>query len=144
MLRSSLWIAGTGPMPIIRGATPAAAMLMTRANGCKPYLSSAAADASKRTQAPSFIPEALPAVMVLSAPSSGLSLARCSGVMLGRGCSSSLTVIISLPFRTLVVEVMGRHAGWIALHSGMAGGANVILLPERHFDIEQVASYVEK
>jgi ATP-dependent phosphofructokinase / diphosphate-dependent phosphofructokinase len=46
--------------------------------------------------------------------------------------------------RTLVVEVMGRHAGWIALHSGMAGGANVILLPERQFDIEQVAAYVEK
>ncbi|MGC9667283.1 6-phosphofructokinase [Planosporangium sp. 12N6] len=46
--------------------------------------------------------------------------------------------------RTLVVEVMGRHAGWIALHSGMAGGANVILLPERHFDVEQVAAYVEK
>ena len=33
--------------------------------------------------------------------------------------------------RTLVVEVMGRHAGWIALHAGLAGGANVILLPER-------------
>src|ERR687886_2406906 len=46
--------------------------------------------------------------------------------------------------RTLVVEVMGRHAGWIALHSGMAGGANVILLPEKPFDIEQVAAYVEK
>jgi ATP-dependent phosphofructokinase / diphosphate-dependent phosphofructokinase len=46
--------------------------------------------------------------------------------------------------RTLVVEVMGRHAGWIALHAGMAGGANVILLPERKFDIEQVAAYVEK
>ncbi|GAA1792675.1 6-phosphofructokinase [Planosporangium flavigriseum] len=46
--------------------------------------------------------------------------------------------------RTLVVEVMGRHAGWIALHAGLAGGANVILLPERHFDIEQVAAYVEK
>jgi ATP-dependent phosphofructokinase / diphosphate-dependent phosphofructokinase len=46
--------------------------------------------------------------------------------------------------RTLVVEVMGRHAGWIALHAGMAGGANVILLPERRFDIEQVAAYVEK
>src|SRR6478736_2213786 len=46
--------------------------------------------------------------------------------------------------RVLVVEVMGRHAGWIALHSGMAGGANVILLPERNFDIEQVAAYVEK
>ena len=46
--------------------------------------------------------------------------------------------------RTLVVEVMGRHAGWIALHAGMAGGANVILLPERNFDVEQVATYVTK
>jgi len=46
--------------------------------------------------------------------------------------------------RTLVVEVMGRHAGWIALHAGIAGGANVILLPERQFDVDQVAAYVEK
>jgi phosphofructokinase-like protein len=46
--------------------------------------------------------------------------------------------------RCLVVEVMGRHAGWIALHSGLAGGANVILLPERKFDIDQVCAYVEK
>ena len=46
--------------------------------------------------------------------------------------------------RTLVVEVMGRHAGWIALHAGLAGGANVILLPERKFDVEQVATYVTK
>ncbi|MEV0730017.1 6-phosphofructokinase [Polymorphospora sp. NPDC050346] len=46
--------------------------------------------------------------------------------------------------RTLVVEVMGRHAGWIALHAGLAGGANVILLPERQFDVDQVANYVEK
>jgi 6-phosphofructokinase 1 len=46
--------------------------------------------------------------------------------------------------RTLVVEVMGRHAGWIALHAGMAGGANVILLPERPFDIESVAAYVDQ
>src|SRR4051794_32844222 len=45
--------------------------------------------------------------------------------------------------RCLVVEVMGRHAGWIALHSGLAGGANVILLPERRFDIEQVCAYVQ-
>src|SRR4030095_3445605 len=43
--------------------------------------------------------------------------------------------------RALVVEVMGRHAGWIALHAGLAGGANVILLPERAFDVEQVAGY---
>jgi len=40
--------------------------------------------------------------------------------------------------RVMVVEVMGRHAGWIALHSGLAGGADVILIPERPFDIEQV------
>ncbi len=45
--------------------------------------------------------------------------------------------------RALVVEVMGRHAGWIALHSGMAGGANVILIPEIPFDIAKVAAYVE-
>src|SRR6476660_4826508 len=45
--------------------------------------------------------------------------------------------------RALVVEVMGRHAGWIALHAGLAGGANVILLPEKPFDIEQVCAYVE-
>jgi 6-phosphofructokinase 1 len=46
--------------------------------------------------------------------------------------------------RVLIVEVMGRHAGWIALHSGLAGGANVILIPERPFDIDQVCGYIEK
>jgi 6-phosphofructokinase 1 len=45
--------------------------------------------------------------------------------------------------RVLIVEVMGRHAGWIALHSGLAGGANVILIPERPFDIEQVCAFIE-
>jgi ATP-dependent phosphofructokinase / diphosphate-dependent phosphofructokinase len=45
--------------------------------------------------------------------------------------------------RALIVEVMGRHAGWIALHSGLAGGANVILIPERPFDIERVCDYVK-
>jgi 6-phosphofructokinase 1 len=44
--------------------------------------------------------------------------------------------------RVLVVEVMGRHAGWIALHSGLAGGANAILIPEQRFDVEQVCSWV--
>ncbi|KOV94035.1 MULTISPECIES: 6-phosphofructokinase [Streptomyces] len=44
--------------------------------------------------------------------------------------------------RVLVVEVMGRHAGWIALHSGLAGGANVILIPEQRFDVEQVCDWV--
>lgn len=45
--------------------------------------------------------------------------------------------------RALIVEVMGRHAGWIALHAGLAGGANVILIPERPFDIATVCEYVE-
>ena len=45
--------------------------------------------------------------------------------------------------RALVVEVMGRHAGWIALHSGIAGGANIVLIPEMPFDIEEVCELVE-
>ena len=45
--------------------------------------------------------------------------------------------------RALIVEVMGRHAGWIALHAGLAGGANVILIPERPFDIDKVCAWVE-
>lgn len=45
--------------------------------------------------------------------------------------------------RVLVVEVMGRHAGWIALHSGLAGGANCILIPEQRFDIDKVCGWVE-
>jgi ATP-dependent phosphofructokinase / diphosphate-dependent phosphofructokinase len=45
--------------------------------------------------------------------------------------------------RALIVEVMGRHVGWIALHAGMAGGANVILIPEKPFDVDQVCEYVE-
>ena len=46
--------------------------------------------------------------------------------------------------RALVVEVMGRHAGWIALHAGMAGGANVILLPEQPFDLDAVCDWVQR
>ncbi len=45
--------------------------------------------------------------------------------------------------RVLVVEVMGRHAGWIALHCGIAAGANVILIPERPFDLDKVCAQVE-
>src|SRR5215211_4263774 len=44
--------------------------------------------------------------------------------------------------RVIVVEVMGRHAGWIACYSGLAGGADVILVPERPFDIEEVCDRV--
>jgi len=45
--------------------------------------------------------------------------------------------------RALIVEVMGRNAGWIALHSGLAGGANVILIPEAPFDVDEVAGWIE-
>jgi ATP-dependent phosphofructokinase / diphosphate-dependent phosphofructokinase len=46
--------------------------------------------------------------------------------------------------RVMVVEVMGRHAGWIALHSGLAGGGDVILIPERPFDIEEVCRLISR
>src|SRR5579872_5005824 len=46
--------------------------------------------------------------------------------------------------RILVVEVMGRHAGWIALHSGIAGGADVILIPEVPFDIDEVCERIRR
>ncbi len=46
--------------------------------------------------------------------------------------------------RILVVEVMGRHAGWIALHSGLAGGADAILVPERPFDVEDVCGLIRR
>ena len=46
--------------------------------------------------------------------------------------------------RILVVEVMGRSAGWIALHSGMAGGADVILIPEIPFDIDEVCGLIRR
>ncbi|MCC3762098.1 6-phosphofructokinase [Glycomyces sp. TRM65418] len=46
--------------------------------------------------------------------------------------------------RCIVVEIMGRHAGWMTLHAGMAGGANVVLIPEVAFDIEKVANFVKE
>jgi ATP-dependent phosphofructokinase / diphosphate-dependent phosphofructokinase len=46
--------------------------------------------------------------------------------------------------RVMVVEVMGRDAGWIAMYSGIAGGADVILIPERPFDVDQVAESIRQ
>ncbi len=46
--------------------------------------------------------------------------------------------------RIMVVEVMGRDAGWIAMYSGIAGGADVILIPERPFDIDEVAERLRR
>jgi phosphofructokinase-like protein len=46
--------------------------------------------------------------------------------------------------RVMVVEVMGRHTGWIAVHSGIAGGADVILIPERPVDFEEVTRELQR
>jgi 6-phosphofructokinase 1 len=46
--------------------------------------------------------------------------------------------------RVMVLEVMGRHTGWIALHSGVSGGADVILIPEIPFSVEQVALKIRR
>ena len=46
--------------------------------------------------------------------------------------------------RVIIVEVMGRHAGWIAVYAGMAGGADAILVPERPFDIEEVCDRLRR
>ena len=46
--------------------------------------------------------------------------------------------------RVMVVEVMGRHAGWIAAYAGMAGGADVILVPEREYDVDQVCEHLRR
>jgi 6-phosphofructokinase 1 len=46
--------------------------------------------------------------------------------------------------RVMVLEVMGRYAGWIALHGGLAGGADAILVPEIPFSYERLSAYVER
>lgn len=46
--------------------------------------------------------------------------------------------------RVMVVEVMGRHSGWIALHAGLAGGADMILIPEQKYTVEEVVSTIRK
>lgn len=44
--------------------------------------------------------------------------------------------------RVMILEVMGRHSGWIALESGLAGGADVILIPEKPFDVAEICDYI--
>jgi len=46
--------------------------------------------------------------------------------------------------RVMVLEVMGRHAGWIATYAGMAGGADDILIPERPFDVNRVVRHLKR
>jgi len=44
----------------------------------------------------------------------------------------------------MVVEVMGRHAGWIAIEGGLAGGADIILIPEFPFDVDEICAQIQK
>ena len=46
--------------------------------------------------------------------------------------------------RVMIVEVMGRHTGWIAVQAGLAGGADVILIPEKPFDLDEVCELIKK
>lgn len=59
-------------------------------------------------------------------------------------CIDKLHTTAESHHRIIVVEVMGRHAGWIAIESGIAGGADVILIPEIPIDIEETCSLIKK
>ncbi|TRZ48685.1 ATP-dependent 6-phosphofructokinase [bacterium] len=59
-------------------------------------------------------------------------------------CIDRLHTTAESHHRIMVVEVMGRHAGWIAVESGIAGGADVILIPEIPIDIEEVCQLIKK
>ncbi len=59
-------------------------------------------------------------------------------------CIDRLHTTAASHHRVLVVEVMGRYAGWIALHAGLAGGAHAILLPELPFDLACLAERVRQ
>ena len=83
---------------MMRGLTPAMAPPWAFAIGVRPYFSAASLVARVSVAAPSFTPEEFPAVTVLSELTKDLSLAKISGDVSGRGCSSSVTIIGS-PFR---------------------------------------------
>ena len=46
--------------------------------------------------------------------------------------------------RVMILEVMGRYTGWIALEAGLAGGADIILIPEKPFDIDEICDYIRR
>jgi len=59
-------------------------------------------------------------------------------------CIDRLHTTAESHHRIMVAEVMGRHAGWIAVHAGIAGGADVILIPEIPIDLEEVCAVIKK
>ena len=92
-------------MPMIRGATPAVAMPMTRARGVRPWRAAAASLASSSAQAPSLTPDALPAVTLPSGRTTPFSFASASRLV-SRGCSSLATTIGSPFFCAIVTGVI--------------------------------------
>ncbi len=66
-----------------------------------------------------------------------------SAVSFATECLDRLHTTAASHHRIMVVEVMGRYAGWIALHAGIAGGAAAILIPEIPYDLEKVAEHIE-
>ena len=67
-----------------------------------------------------------------------------SAVSFATECIDRLHFTAESHRRVMVVEVMGRYAGWIALHSGIAGRADAILIPEIPYDIKKVADHVKR
>ena len=67
-----------------------------------------------------------------------------TAVNIATECIDRLHTTAESHHRIMVVEVMGRHAGWIAIESGIAGGADIILIPELPIDIEEVCTLLKK
>ncbi len=67
-----------------------------------------------------------------------------TAVAFASDCIDRLHTTAASHHRIIAVEVMGRYAGWIALHAGLAGGAHAILLPELPFDLDPVAEMVRR
>ncbi len=67
-----------------------------------------------------------------------------TAVSIATECIDRLHTTADSHNRVIVVEVMGRHAGWIAIHSGIAGGADVILIPEKEADAKAVCDLIRK
>jgi len=67
-----------------------------------------------------------------------------TAVNIATECIDRLHTTAESHHRVMVAEVMGRHAGWIAVYSGIAGGADVILIPELPIDLEEVCAIIKK
>ena len=104
-LARSFWVAGTGPMPMTRGGTPAETVARMRARGVRPLALAAASEAMIMAQAPSLMPDELPAVTEPPSRNAAGSLARISIVVSPRGCSSFSTMVSVLPFLTQTLTI---------------------------------------